>query len=681
MKILKFIFLFFLIFIPNIFAGVQIGNDYTIQGYYSFIGADNRIANDAKMENGFTFTDSSTTCSIDVFSPISGLVNLDGGKVFVNRDLYFYNSFALWTGGQIYAKNHLLEFPKKNGTTKITASKNLGGLLNHTHVDRVQMGSNVNSVDWSYDSVYLASGSDTSGSTELNVYSFDGTSLIIKDSEEINDNVNSVRWNPIAHYIAVGIDTNPSTELRIYFYNTGTGLLSLSDEVELGVNIRAVAWSYDGQYLATASTDNLLRLYSFAGGSLGFITSIDFTGNGTISDDAISWKSTGDYIVIGTGGTSDDILVFLFDGSNLSLDSSLNVGAFAVNDVAWKYGSSYIVAGLAGGTQRLKIYIHSGGSLEEVYALDEALIFAAVNWAINEDCLAVGRNTGTGTEFRIYYFDADSQRIMLIDGLESVSNVLSVRFSPDSQKIATGDLGDFVSVYKFEAKSPIVFDNANIILNSDVEITSDTVFRGTCVINGLGKKLILNQSSQLSVESGGLLKLLNLNLLGLANKNFACLQNDASFIFQDCNITLSNNFEFDLGSILFRGDVVISGSCKFVYTTVMGSTIDFNSVLYLDKGLTFSYAPAAPKRDLIYMQDKSSCLFLDECTLFSTKTGLSLINGRLFLDNAINFSNEGSIISQAICFGNGNVNDDLDIQILSDTELKIYGLLDYQNTN
>ena len=112
----------------------------------------------------------------------------------------------------------------------------------------------------------------------------------------------------------------------------------------------------------------------------------------------------------------------------------------------------------------------------------------------------------------------------------------------------------------------------------------------------------------------------------------------------------------------------------------MGSTINSLSTLLLDKGLTFSYAPTAARRSLIYMTDKTSWLYVDGCTLHSTRTGLTLTRGTVLFDNKVTLSGEGRYTSEAIQFGNGVASSDLDIRLLSGAMLDVYGRLEYQNT-
>ena len=152
-------------------------------------------------------------------------------------------------------------------------------------------------------------------------------------------------------------------------------------------------------------------------------------------------------------------------------------------------------------------------------------------------------------------------------------------------------------------------------------------------------------------------------------------------MLQNCDLYLSREFEFEKGSILFQSDVLISGTNGFIYESVVGSTIDSYSTLNLKNGLTFKYSPARAERNLLFMQDSTSRLFLDGCTLYSTRTGLCLTRGKLLLDNKVIFSSEGIATSEAICFGNGNSVDDLDILLLADAQVEVYGRLEYENSS
>ena len=81
------------------------------------------------------------------------------------------------------------------------------------------------------------------------------------------------------------------------------------------------------------------------------------------------------------------------------------------------------------------------------------------------------------------------------------------------------------------------------------------------------------------------------------------------------------------------------------------------------------------------MNDETSWLYLDSCSLHSTETGMSLTRGALFMDNAVTFSSIGTSLSESICFGDGTLANDLSINFLSGCQVDVYGPFSYKNTN
>ena len=111
----------------------------------------------------------------------------------------------------------------------------------------------------------------------------------------------------------------------------------------------------------------------------------------------------------------------------------------------------------------------------------------------------------------------------------------------------------------------------------------------------------------------------------------------------------------------------------------MTSSIASSATLSIMEGAVFHYAPASNNRDLLYMTDRTSSLYLNSCTLKSTTTGLRLTRGSLFIDNDVTFSCDGIEPSESISFGDGTVSNDVDVTGLSGTEVTVYGGLLYDN--
>ena len=104
----------------------------------------------------------------------------------------------------------------------------------------------------------------------------------------------------------------------------------------------------------------------------------------------------------------------------------------------------------------------------------------------------------------------------------------------------------------------------------------------------------------------------------------------------------------------FEGDVIFSGTSKLNYTSGQTSTIAHNATLYFDRDFTFSYAPRRARTNLLYMNDATSMLFLNGCSLTMTRTGLALTQGSIVFDNRVTMSSqarnsgEASIISSNV---------------------------------
>jgi hypothetical protein len=175
-----------------------------------------------------------------------------------------------------------------------------------------------------------------------------------------------------------------------------------------------------------------------------------------------------------------------------------------------------------------------------------------------------------------------------------------------------------------------------------------------------------------------------MNIFGLCANNIRGQGNASSITFKNANMYLSSNYSFTSGKIRFEEEVIISGTNVFEYRpTHINSGIAPNSTLYLNRGITFNYAPDSANRDLLGMTDKTSQLYLNGCTLKSTTTGMRLTKGTLLVDYINDLINYGAISnSEGFALGNGNAQDNIDIEILSGGSLNVLsGVLDYNNVN
>jgi len=657
------------------------------QDVWMFDGEDNRIANYAVMDNGFSFEDASTSCTFASLFPVDNDILLRGGILYLNRPIKYSKDVTFRIGGTIWGNDYPVIF--SSGMEKLEINYSIH------YTDSWYLGVNINSVDWSYDNNYLAAVTDNFTGEELHIFSFDGTTLVRVATYELGDITQTVRWHPLNYYLAVGRNQNPGDDLYIFYFDPATNNLSVRDSLDLG-RIDAVDWHKTGTYLAVSArtTGERISVYEVSGGGT-FVGTPAYDGGQSpdenVGRDALNWGTDSGYLIAGFDAvtTESEIIVFKFDSTANTITNSVGIKiGQSVASVDWSPTGSYIAAGLDGGTERLRIcqlHRYEDGRLkwledkQSAYIGEEISVYA-VNWRYGGDYLALGRNNSVGSEFRVYFLNKDQVDLTLIDELGGLGDIRCVRWSWDGNYLAQGSNADYILVYKFYI-DPVVFKDITLNLNRNLHLYSPIAFQGASRLHGNGFDLYLEDGGEIIVASDSELIMQEMVLHRLGGTNLRCDQNNSSITIDSSKLYLSSNFNFTMGSILFGGDTIISGTTVFCYSSGMGSTIDSGVVLYLDRGITFSYAPSRAQRDLIYMQDKTSSLYLDNCSLHSTKTGMRLTRGTLFLDNQVTFSSEGNATSEAICFGNGDVNDDLSVYLLAGARLNLYGRLEYENIN
>ncbi len=237
------------------------------------------------------------------------------------------------------------------------------------------------------------------------------------------------------------------------------------------------------------------------------------------------------------------------------------------------------------------------------------------------------------------------------------------------------------AVVQLGAGSKLIFGPGTVIeLASTDTLLRDWSLFGNVIVNGNGHYLNLAGYS-LQLAQNGSLVLQNVQLQNVAGNNLRCVGDVGLITLQGSSLYLSSDFSYTTGSLRFDGDVVISGTSSFNYTSNQASTVAGHSLLFLDAGLTFKYAPGTDNRNLIVFEDVTSRLFLDGCTLLSTTTGLRLTRGTLLIDNKNYFFNSGATaLSEGISFGNGIILDDLTINILPGASIVLEsGIINYDN--
>ena len=223
---------------------------------------------------------------------------------------------------------------------------------NISSVDTFNHDVDISSVSWSPDGTYLAYGSDVNASgQEVGVLYFDGSSLsaITTATFEYNENITSVDWSPDGKYLAVGAGVG-TTEVGVFSFNGS--ILSLIDTFDHDARVNSVAWSPDGKCLAYGSNDT-------SGEEVGILYFDGLSLSGPIavfqhSEDVrfVSWSPDGKYLVLVSEGTSDsEVEVLAFNPSSGSVSTALtSVKRYEADNnvyaVDWSPDGRYIAIGV-----------------------------------------------------------------------------------------------------------------------------------------------------------------------------------------------------------------------------------------------------------------------------------------------------------------------------------------------
>lgn len=229
------------------------------------------------------------------------------------------------------------------------------------------------------------------------------------------------------------------------------------------------------------------------------------------------------------------------------------------------------------------------------------------------------------------------------------------------------------SVTGFPAAFVSRFHHTNIFLNADFVISGTVKFRGLCTLDGGANRVTLGTNGNIIVDRNSTLHLRNVDLEGINRNNIRCLNDGGIIIMDNISWTQSSNYTFTTGTLLFQNDVKVFGQYSFNYTTRMTSSIDAGSMLYFDYGTTFSYAPRIGNKSLIYMTDATSQLYLNGCTLYSTRTGLQLTTGTMFIDNRVTMSSDALYYAEAL-----TLKSNLNLVLLGSANLELFGAVQYE---
>jgi len=236
------------------------------------------------------------------------------------------------------------------------------------------------------------------------------------------------------------------------------------------------------------------------------------------------------------------------------------------------------------------------------------------------------------------------------------------------------------SVFMLGNNARVVFGNeTHLILAEQQHTLMPWICQGEVEMFGDKTKVTINPLDDIVVLPHSTLSLHEIELCGLKQNNMRCSGATSAIVLSDSILHIDNDFSFTSGSLTCDQEVMLTGSMMFDYASDGTLTVSSDARLRME-GVWFNYQPPVTNKGLFALNDRSSILSLEGCSLVTTTTGMQLTKGTLMVDHKNVLFNDGTSISEGFIFGNGDVDDNLDIQMKPGGSLDLAsGCLDYQN--
>ncbi len=344
-------------------------------------------------------------------------------------------------------------------------------------------------VAWSPDGTYLATGGNTEGTNEIQIFSFDrvtGT-LTKTDGQNQGTACESFSWSSDGLYLATGGVAEGGDEIQIFTFDRVAGTLTKIDGQSLGETQRGVAWSQNGVFLATGGdgpTGDEIRVFFFnrSTESLTFIVGAN-QGSGC---NAVAWSPDGAYLAtVGAAEGGDEIQIFSFNQATDTLTKTDGQDQGTTGrTVAWSPDGAYLATGGDGGGNNIQVFSFnsSTGVLTFVAGATQGGAGRATDWSPDGAFLVtVGDTEGVTDEIQVFSFNRETGQLTKVDGKsQGLFAGLSTNWSPDGVYLVTG--GNAEGFNEFQVFKAFLFPSRNTIMNNIVQ----SVSRSSSVAAGVG---------------------------------------------------------------------------------------------------------------------------------------------------------------------------------------------------
>lgn len=260
---------------------------------------------------------------------------------------------------------------------------------------------------------------------------FHATGSTILSYQGHSDYVDAVAWSPNGQYIASG---GWDGIVQVWDAQTGASIITYRGQSDV---VSAVAWSPDGQYIASASWDGTVRVWNAFTGQLRTLYT-----NHTDIVSALSWSPNGQYIASASWDSTVQVW-YALTGETIRVyrgHTEFGHGEF-VDAVAWSPNGQYIASGDRSNT--IKVWDpFSGKTLmtDDEFNWDGGIV-EAIAWSPDGTRIAVGSRDKSVRIWQAF----NGQ--LLLNYSRHTNEVSALAWSPNGRYIASGSWDRTVQVW------------------------------------------------------------------------------------------------------------------------------------------------------------------------------------------------------------------------------------------
>jgi len=637
MKILKLSFMITISLINSTVFGASetIGNSLSsyFQSHHIFSGFNNKINHAAIMDNGIAFEDENTTCSYDSIYYINSAVSLNEGRLFLNKNLVLKKNSQLPHTGKIYGNNHYLQFPHINSTLDLpTLALGIPKQLT-TPVD---LGSAIESCAWSYDDKYVAFGEKD----DVYIQYFnetDQTLTTTRPEEDFMGNIVEIHWRPNDYHLAIGIYKN-NNSISIYKLNVSNGTFTQIDSYNAKYTV-SMKWNRDGSYIAFLSkTEPYLQIYPFDGSSIGTPITAVLTHYPWNEGILVSWRGDSNYLAT---GNESKIYIHSFNGTTLS-ENYTQEFANAITTLDWSPTTSLIAVGFDNNTLHLYEHNATAETLTEKDSITLSNAIHEISWSKDGNLLGFSNHTDS-KKYQIYHLNLTTTTLTYFGKYVTTGNGKRLKFSHDNRYLAIGDAGGYVEIVNFES-TPFLFDNINLIFNSDINFKQKVQFDGNSTIEANKHLITFETTTPIDVLQDSSLTLKNARIFIDNYSTIDVNSSNATLTLENVSLDIPNGLNITNNPTYIEGKTDLSGTFSFPmifnensHTNLFKDSTLHNSWLFTSS--TFlngngKILDLASTGSIIV--DHNSTLHLSNITLKGVRNGLLILNNdasKIYMSN------------------------------------------------